>query len=56
MISTIQKAFSSCKKEKRPALLTYTVAGDPNIKTSLLFSIFTMNGSECTELCLTIHM
>ena len=35
MISTIQKAFSSCKKEKRPALLTYTVAGDPNIKTSL---------------------
>ena len=35
MISNIQKAFSSCKKEKRPALLTYTVAGDPNIKTSL---------------------
>ena len=35
MISNIKKAFQICEKEKRPALLTYTVAGDPNIKISL---------------------
>ncbi len=26
--SPISLAFKKCKKEKRPALLTYTVAGD----------------------------
>ena len=26
--SQINLAFKKCKKEKRPALLTYTVAGD----------------------------
>ena len=26
--SEINLAFKKCKKEKRPALLTYTVAGD----------------------------
>ena len=35
MVSNIQKAFKICKKESRPALLTYTVAGDPSIKISL---------------------
>ena len=48
MISTIQKAFNSCKKEKRPALLTYTVAGDPNIKT---FLQILNNISEHADIC-----
>ena len=35
MKSEIQLTFENCKKEKRPALLTYTVASDPNKKKSL---------------------
>jgi len=35
MKSGIQLTFDNCKKEKRPALLTYTVASDPNKKKSL---------------------
>ena len=35
MKSEIQLAFDKCKKEKRPALITYTVASDPNKKKSL---------------------
>jgi len=34
-MSLIKKAFINCKKEKRPALLTYTVAGDDTHKRSL---------------------
>ena len=34
-ISPISLAFKNCKTEKRPALLTYTVAGD-NTKKNLL--------------------
>jgi len=34
-LSPISLAFRRCKKEKRPALLTYIVAGDPNKKKSL---------------------
>ena len=34
-ISSISLAFKKCKKEKRPALLTYTVAGDNNKRKSL---------------------
>ena len=34
-ISKIGQAFKICKNEKRPALLTYTVAGDNNKKKSL---------------------
>ena len=34
-ISQINLAFKKCKKEKRPALLTYTVAGDNTKKKSL---------------------
>ena len=30
--SAISVAFKRCKKEKRPALLTYTVSGDPTQK------------------------
>ncbi len=33
--SLISSAFNKCKKENRPALLTYTVAGDPTKKKSL---------------------
>ena len=33
--SMISQAFKKCKKEGRPALLTYTVAGDPTKKISL---------------------
>ena len=35
MISNIKLAFQKCNKEKRPALLTYTVAGDNSKKKSL---------------------
>jgi len=32
--SNIRLAFKKCKQEQRPALLTYTVSGDPNKKKS----------------------
>ena len=35
MKSKIALAFDNCKKEKRPALITYTVAGDNTINNSL---------------------
>ena len=35
MKSKIAKAFDNCKKEKRPALITYTVAGDNTKSNSL---------------------
>ena len=35
MNSEIHIAFENCKKESRPALLTYTVASDPNKRKSL---------------------
>ena len=35
MMNSISKAFSVAKKEGRPALLTYTVAGDNSKKNSL---------------------
>ena len=34
-ISPIKLAFENCKKDKRPALLTFTVAGDNTKKKSL---------------------
>ncbi len=34
-ISSINLAFKNCKKEKRPALITFTVAGDDTKKNSL---------------------
>ena len=34
-ISKINLAFKNCKKEKRPALITFTVAGDNTKKNSL---------------------
>ena len=35
MKSKINLAFNNCKKENRPALITYTVAGDSSKKQSL---------------------
>ena len=35
MKSKITLVFEKCKKEKRPALITYTVAGDNTKNTSL---------------------
>ena len=35
MLSPISLAFKKAKNEKRPALLTYTVAGDSSKKQSL---------------------
>ena len=35
MKSKIALAFSQCKREKRPALITYTVAGDNTKNNSL---------------------
>ena len=35
MKSKISAAFQRCKKEKRPALITYTVAGDNTKNNSL---------------------
>ncbi len=35
MKSKITLAFEHCRKEKRPALITYTVAGDNTKKNSL---------------------
>ena len=32
--SNIATAFKKCRQENRPALLTYTVSGDPNKKKS----------------------
>ena len=35
MKSEIQLAFEKCRKENRPALISYTVSSDPNIEKSL---------------------
>ena len=35
MLNPISLAFKNAKKKKRPALLTYTVAGDSSKKQSL---------------------
>ena len=37
MKSEIQLAFKKCKKHNRPALISYTVASDPNIKNLYKF-------------------
>ena len=35
MKSKIELAFEKCRKERRPALITYTVAGDNTINNSI---------------------
>ena len=37
MKSNIALAFEKCKKKNRPALITYTVAGDNNKSNSLKY-------------------
>ena len=50
MISPINLAFKRCKKEKRPALLTYTVAGDNTKKKSLEILNSISNHADICEL------
>ena len=38
MKSKITLVFEKCKKEKRPALITYTVAGDNTKNNSLIWN------------------
>ena len=48
--SPINLAFKKCKKEKRPALLTYTVAGDNTKKKSLEILKSISNHADICEL------
>ena len=48
--SPISLAFKKCKKEKRPALLTYTVAGDSTKKKSLEILNSISNHADIIEL------
>jgi len=48
--SPINLAFKKCKKEKRPALLTYTVAGDSTKKKSLEILNSISNHADIIEL------
>ena len=48
--SPIDLAFKKCRKEKRPALLTYTVAGDNNKKKSLEILNSISNHADIVEL------
>ena len=50
MSSLIKKAFTNAKSENRPALLTYTVAGDNNKKKSLEIIKSISNYSDICEL------
>jgi len=47
--SLISQAFKNTKKEKRPALLTYTVAGDNSKKKSLEILKSILENSHCTH-------
>jgi len=47
-ISPISLAFKKCKEENRPALLTYTVAGDPSKKKSFeILKAISSNADIC---------
>ena len=50
MSSLINKAFSKAKSENRPALLTYTVAGDSTKKKSLEILKSISNYADICEL------
>jgi len=44
----LSSAFKKCKKENRPALITYTVAGDPNKKKSFeILKAISLNADIC---------
>ena len=48
--SLISLTFKKCRKEKRPALLTYTVAGDSSKKKSLEILNSISNHADIVEL------
>ena len=48
MFNSISDAFKKAKKENRPALLTYTVAGDSTKKK--IFRNFELNFKKCRHL------
>ena len=48
--SPINLTFKKCRKEKRPALLTYTVAGDNTKKKSLEILNSISNHADIVEL------
>ena len=50
MKSEIQLTFEICKKENRPALLTYTVASDPNKEKSFQIINSIANHADIIEL------
>ena len=50
MSSLLKKAFLNAKKESRPALLTYTVAGDNTKKKSLEILKSISNFADICEL------
>ena len=50
MISLINKAFLKCEKEFRPALITYTVAGDNTKRKSLEILKSISNYADICEL------
>ena len=50
IISPISSVFEKCKKEKRPALLTYTVAGDNSKKRSLEILNSISNNADICEI------
>ena len=50
MISNIKSTFDNCKKEKRAALITYTVAGDNNRKNSLKILNVISKNADIVEL------
>ena len=50
MISKIKLAFNKCKKERRPALITYTVAGDNNKNNSLKILNVIAKNADIVEL------
>ena len=50
MVSLINQAFQNTKSEKRPALLTYTVAGDNTKKKSLEILKSISNYADICEL------
>jgi len=46
--SNIALAFNKCRKEDRPALITYTVSGDPNQKKSFeILKAISLNADIC---------
>ena len=50
MKSKISLAFQKCEKEKRPALITYTVAGDNTKRISLKILNTISNHADILEL------